>query len=65
MDLQGRDGRRLRQGDPDFSDVGPVTIEAPVVARTAEYDKVGGAPKTEPTAEPTPTDTETESTDSE
>jgi copper(I)-binding protein len=48
-----------------FSDAAPVTIEAPVVARTAEYEKVGGAPKTEPTPTPTPTDAEAESTDSE
>lgn len=38
----------------------PVTIEAPVVTRTAEYDKVVGAPRT---PEPTPTPTETESTE--
>ena len=38
----------------------PVTIEAPVVTRTAEYDKVIGGPTPEPT--PTPTD-ETESTE--
>jgi hypothetical protein len=42
-----------------FSDAAPVTIEAPVVTRTAEYDKVA----TEPTPEPTPTPTETESTE--
>jgi len=45
-----------------FGDAAPVTIEAPVVARTAEYESVGGAPKTEPT--PTTTPTDTESTDS-
>lgn len=45
-----------------FRDAAPVTIEAPVVTRTAEYDKVA---KDQPTPEPTPTDSETESTESE
>ena len=40
----------------------PVTIEVPVVARTAEYEKIAGAPTEEPTPTPTPTD-ETESTE--
>ena len=44
-----------------FKDAAPVTIEAPVVARKAEYDKVVDAPTPEPT--PTPTPTETESTE--
>lgn len=39
-----------------FSDSAAVTLEAPVVTRTAEYDKVASAAPTEPT--PTPTDTE-------
>ena len=39
-----------------FSNAAPVTIEAPVVTRTAEYDEVATAPAPEPT--PTPTDTE-------
>ena len=42
-----------------FGTTAPVTIEAPVVTRTAEYDKVIGGP----TPEPTPTPTETESTE--
>lgn len=44
-----------------FSDSAPVTIEAPVVARTAEYEKVADAPTSEPT--PEATETETESTE--
>ena len=43
-----------------FTDAAPVTIEAPVVSRTSEYDEVATAPAPEPT--PSPTDTE--STDS-
>ena len=39
-----------------FDNAAPVTIEAPVVTRTAEYDSVATAPAPEPT--PTPTDTE-------
>ena len=39
-----------------FDKAAPVTIEAPVVTRTAEYDSVAEAPAPEPT--PTPTDTE-------
>lgn len=35
-----------------FSDSAPVTIEAPVVARTAEYDKVADATPTEPAEVP-------------
>jgi len=41
-----------------FSNAAPVTLEAPVVTRTAEYDQVATAPA----PEPTPTDAE--STDS-
>jgi len=44
-----------------FDNAAPVTIEAPVVARTAEYDSVATAPAPKPA--PTPTDTE--STDTE
>ena len=43
-----------------FTDAAPITIEAPVVTRTAEYEKVSGAPS----PEPTPTETvSTESTE--
>ena len=40
-----------------FTDSAPVTIEAPVVARTAEYDKITGEDPLP--AEPTPSATET------
>ena len=42
-----------------FEHAAPVTIEAPVVTRTAEYAEVASAPE----PEPTPTPTETESTE--
>jgi hypothetical protein len=53
---QGADAGHYVRLTLTFTNAAPVTIEAPVVNRTSEYDSVAEAPAPEPT--PTPTDTD-------